>query len=223
MDILTASPTPIVLRSGPQRIVLTELLSAIQSCRSETYALWEHSLAVAATARQLALSLGLSREHRRLAYLSGLLHDVGKSSMCHATLFKPGPLTVDERSYLRQHPRLGAELVEELKAPEVLDAVHCHHELFDGSGYPFGLQETQIPILARIVGVADYYEALRESRPYRPLACTHGEALAIISSLAETRKLDPAVCARLEIAVASRSQEPFKLFERFSIFFELAA
>lgn len=114
-------------------------------------------------------------------------------------------------------------MVEELQAPEVLDAVHCHHELFDGSGYPFGLQEMQIPILARIVGVADYYEALRESRPYRPLACTHAQALAIISSLAETRKLDPAVCDRLEIAVASRSQEPFKLFERFSIFFELAA
>ena len=204
-------------------MVMSELLEAIRSCRSETYALWEHSLAVAATARQLAVVLGLSREHRRLAYLSGLLHDVGKSSMCYATLFKPGPLTVEERSYLRQHPELGAAMVQELKAPEVLDAVHCHHELFDGSGYPFGLQEMQIPILARIVGVADYYEALRESRPYRPLACTHEEAIAVILTLAETGKLDPVVCARLEVAVATRSQEPFKLFARFSIFFELAA
>lgn len=203
--------------------MLGELLDAIRSCRTDTYELWEHSLAVAATARQLACALGLSREHRRLAYLSGLLHDVGKSTMCYATLFKPGPLTTEERSYLREHPQLGAAMVEELKAPEVLDAVHCHHELFDGSGYPFGLQEAQIPILARIVGVADYYEALCESRPYRPVACTHEEAVAIIDTLAATGKLDPTVCAKLEFATAARSQEPFKMFERFSLFFELAA
>lgn len=223
VDILTGRPTPIVLRSGPQRIVLGELIQAIRSCRTDTYQLWEHSLAVAATARQLAAVLGLSREHRRLAYLSGLLHDVGKSTMCHATLFKPGPLTTDERLYLREHPQLGAGMVQELCAPEVLDAVHCHHEMFDGTGYPFGLREAQIPVLARIVGVADYYEALCESRPYRPVACTHDEAISIIATLAQVGKLDPVVCSRLEAAVASRSQKPFKMFERFSLFFELAA
>ncbi len=222
VNISQCTPTPIVLRSGPQRAVLTDLLTSIRSCRNETYALWEHSLAVAATARQLAAQLGLSRELRRLAYLSGLLHDVGKSAMCYATLFKPGPLTTEERTYLRLHPQLGANMVQDLKTPEILDAVNCHHELFDGSGYPFGLQATQIPILARIVGVADYYEALRESRPYRPLACTHSEAIGIISTLAECEKLDPMICAHLEVAVGPNSKEPVKLFERFSIFFELS-
>ncbi len=221
MEILTGRPTPIVLRSGPQRIVLGELIQAIRSCRTETYELWKHSLAVAATARQLAAALGLSREHRRMAYLSGLLHDVGKSAMCHATLFKPGPLSPDERLYLREHPQVGADMVEELRSPEVHEAVNCHHELFDGSGYPFGLKERQIPILARIVGVADYYEALCESRPYRPIACTHEEAVAIIDCLAEAGKLDANICGRLEDAVASRSQGPVKMFERFSVFFEL--
>jgi len=211
-----------LLRSGPQRLVLTDLLHAIRSCRSDSYALWDHSIAVAARSRHLAAAMGLRREDRRLAYLGGLLHDVGKSAVCHATLFKAGPLDDSERLHLQEHPRLGAELVVDLGAPAVHDAVSCHHELFDGTGYPFGLSGRQTPLIARIVGVADYYEALRESRPYRPNARSHVEAMTIIGTLAHGGKLDPGICSTLAATVGFQV-EPVKLFARFSMIFEYAA
>jgi putative nucleotidyltransferase with HDIG domain len=201
--------------------LLASLLESIRACRTERYALWDHSIAVASTARRLAVAMSLPRHHQRLAYLGGLLHDVGKTETCGAALFKPGPLTADERKVMNLHPVVGAGLVRELGVEAVTHAVHFHHELFDGTGYPLGLRGDEIPLVARIVAVADYYEALCESRPYRPVALTHEAALVHITLLAGERKLDPAACSALAHAGVARAPAHSRDFERAAQFFEL--
>ncbi len=198
----------------PRRILLTNLLDAIRGCRNESYALWDHSIRVAATAWRLAVAHGARADVRRFAYLGGLLHDVGKTVTCANMLFKPGPLTLEERRVMNLHPADGAQLVRGLRLDAVTDAVHLHHELFDGTGYPFGLRGDEIPLVARIVAVADYYEALCESRPYRPIACSPDEALALVAGLASERKLDPAICRLLPTIVGASARGASKDFER---------
>jgi HD-GYP domain-containing protein (c-di-GMP phosphodiesterase class II) len=203
------------------RRLLASLLDAIRACRTETYALWDHSIRVASTARRLAVAVGLAPETRRLAYLGGLLHVVGKTATCTRALFKPGPLTAEERRVMNLHPELGERLVRGLELDEVTAAVHLHHELCDGTGYPFGLRGREIPEVARLVSVADYYEALCESRPYRPVACSRGEALALVGSLAADGKLDAAICRNLPPASRPGTADASKDFERAARFFEL--
>jgi putative nucleotidyltransferase with HDIG domain len=200
---------------------LAGLLGAIHSCRNESYALWDHSIAVASTARRLAIAAGHSRHTQRLAYLGGLLHDVGKTATCRMALFKPGPLTAAERKLMNQHPVAGARLVRGLGLAAVTDAVHLHHEMFDGSGYPFGLRGGEIPVIARLVSVADYFEAMTESRPYRPVALGAHEALARIAALAGEGRLDPAVCGLLEFVAGGPARSPSKDFERAVQVFDL--
>jgi putative nucleotidyltransferase with HDIG domain len=181
---------------------------AIRACRNETYRLWDHSVAVASTSGRLAAAMGLGAREVRLAYASGLLHDVGKTLTSAGTLFKAGPLDDDEREEMRRHPTDGAELVSELGDEALGEAVLCHHELFDGSGYPFGLRGGEIPLHARIVSVADYYEAMREARPYRPVSWGHAEVLDLISKLTEQGIFDPAIAHALPDALARPACEP---------------
>jgi putative nucleotidyltransferase with HDIG domain len=206
---------------APQRALLDDLLGSIWACRCDSYALWNHSIAVASTARSLAAAAGLPRATQRLAYLGGLLHDVGKTATCAATLFKPGPLTDAERKEMNLHPVTGAGLVRDLGLTVVTDAVHLHHELFDGTGYPFGLRGAEIPVVARVVAVADYYEALRESRPYRPIACSREESLSRLAELGAARRLDPGICRLLGHVVRQTSPAPSKTFERAAQAFQL--
>lgn len=209
------------LYPSDRRKMFTNLLASIRCCRTETYTLWDHSIAVAATSLRLAVALGLPRETCQLVYLGGLLHDVGKTASCAVTLFKPGPLTPSERKHIQMHPVTGARMVNPLGIGIVEDAVHCHHELFDGSGYPFGLKGRSIPQPARIVAVADYYEALRECRPYRPVACTHSEALAIVTDLARQEKLDPSVARFLNsVTGKGRLTSYSKIFQMTDDFFD---
>lgn len=193
--------------------VLGGLLAMIQACRDESYALWDHSLAVGATSHRLAAALGLPPGARRLVYVGGLLHDVGKTLSRFETLFKPGPLDAEEREHMRLHPVTGARLVRGLELEPVADAVLRHHELFDGSGYPGGLSGARIPLIARIVTVADHYEAMRESRPYRPIPSTRGEALALVARLGAAEKLDPRVAGLLHRVVTPAAPRPARYLQ----------
>lgn len=206
---------------APKQALLDDLLASIWSCRCESYALWNHSIAVASMARSLAAAAGLPRGAQRLAYIGGLLHDVGKTTTCAATLFKPGPLTDAERKEMNLHPVTGAELVRDLGLTVVTDAVHLHHEMFDGTGYPFGLRGAEIPVVARVVAVADYYEALRESRPYRPVACSREESLSRLAELGAARRLDPGICRLLGHVARQPSPPASKTFERAAEAFQL--
>jgi putative two-component system response regulator len=126
----------------------------------------------------MGLSVGYSAQVRYAASL----HDIGKVVIPDSILNKPGPLNDDEWAVMRQHSRLGFNILRGAADPTVrlaANVVLYHHECWDGSGYPDGLAGEAIPREARIVGVCDVYHALRETRPYRdPL--THDHALSMM-------------------------------------------
>ena len=127
-----------------------------------------HGSRVAALAAPLADVLGLSRDDRRRLHIAAHLHDVGKVRVDMRVVQKPGPLTAAEWVHMRRHPLEGFRIVDGLVHARIADTVLAHHERFDGSGYPFGLRGDEIPYLARILLVADAYDAMTSDRPYQP-------------------------------------------------------
>jgi HD-GYP domain-containing protein (c-di-GMP phosphodiesterase class II) len=128
-----------------------------------------HSERVAALARRIALAAGLARGAADTIAQAGLLHDLGKIGIPEGVLRKPGPLSEEEWVVIRRHPLVGARIVAPLEFfTDGAVIVRHHHERHDGSGYPDGLRGELIPLGARIVAVADVYDALISDRPYRP-------------------------------------------------------
>ena len=149
-----------------------------------------HSEDVTDHAVMLAKYLSLSEESQRTLRIAGLLHDVGKVGVPDAILQKPGRLTVDEYDVVKHHVQLSELIIKEVpNLSEVVEAVGAHHERFDGTGYPRGLQGEEIPRLGRILAVADAYSAMTTDRPYRK-AMSHAEAKAELLGVAGTQ-LDP--------------------------------
>ena len=131
-------------------------------------------------------------------------HDVGKVHTPREVLTKPGRLTDAEYEIVKKHPGDGAAMVAEMGDPEITAMVRHHHERLDGSGYPDGLAAGDIPLGARIIAVADTFDAMTSGRPYRA-ACKHKKALDVLSGEAGTR-LDPvAVAAFLRYYSGKRS------------------
>jgi HD-GYP domain-containing protein (c-di-GMP phosphodiesterase class II) len=149
-----------------------------------------HGARVAALAEPVAVQLGWDRDRIRALRFAAPLHDVGKVKVRPQLLGKPGPLTLDELAEIRAHPQAGAQLVRPLRRFRVaLPYVLFHHEQWDGGGYPTGLSGRRIPIEARIVAIADAFDAMISTRPYRP-ALTHAHALAEVERGAGTQ-FDP--------------------------------
>jgi putative nucleotidyltransferase with HDIG domain len=127
-----------------------------------------HSATVAVYARDIAKEIGLSEDAQKQAHLCGLLHDIGKIGVPTGLLEKEGPLASSERSTIEMHAEVGATILCRVEGyAEIAQAVRHHHERFDGLGYPERLEGEAIPILARIVAVADSYSAMTSKRPYR--------------------------------------------------------
>lgn len=127
-----------------------------------------HSAAVAVYARDIAAELGLSRKEQELAHLAGLLHDVGKVGLPPGILEKEGPLTPSERRLMQDHSVIGERILANVEGyEEIASVVRHHHERMDGKGYPDELLGSEIPLLARILAVADAYNAMTSKRPYR--------------------------------------------------------
>jgi HD-GYP domain-containing protein (c-di-GMP phosphodiesterase class II) len=128
-----------------------------------------HSERVARIAVRLGREMGLAGSALSDLYLAALLHDVGKMGIRDEILFKPGPLSSAEFAQVRDHPVAGAAVVAQVKPLAYLcPVIRGHHERYDGTGYPDGLKGKSIPLLARIVAVADSCVAMMSSRPYRP-------------------------------------------------------
>lgn len=154
--------------------------------------------------------MGLPTETLANLRIAGLLHDVGKIGIPDSILNKPGRLTKEEWELVRTHPSVGASILA--KAPlltEVMPIVLGHHEHFDGSGYPHRLAREDIPLGARILAVADAYDAMTSHRPYRP-AMSHEDALAELKANA-VRQFDPEVVAALEKASLQLEEAPLAL------------
>jgi len=158
-----------------------------------------HASAVGAIALAIATELRLSAADRRSVELGALLHDVGKLSIPDRVLMKPGPLNELEWEAMRRHATLGERLLARIvQQPEVLAAVRSHHERWDGNGYPDGKRGEEIPLPARIVAVADAFQAMIEPRPYR---APRTPASALGESASQSgRQFDPA-CVRALFAV----------------------
>jgi len=128
----------------------------------------EHTAAVGRVAVAIATELKLPAAERRHVELGALLHDVGKLSIPDRVLMKPGPLNELEWEAMRRHATLGERLLARIvQQPDVLAVVRSHHERWDGRGYPDGKRGEEIPLPARIVAVADAFQAMIEPRPYR--------------------------------------------------------
>lgn len=158
--------------------VLSSLAYAMEQRDKGTYG---HSRRVSYTARLIAAALGLGEQERFDLKTAALLHDIGKIGITDFILAKEGPLSDEERAVIRNHPQKGVEILKPLKQYEqILPGILHHHERYDGSGYPGGLAGEQIPLHARIIAIADTYDAIISTRPYRK-GNTHAEALDELS------------------------------------------
>jgi putative nucleotidyltransferase with HDIG domain len=127
-----------------------------------------HTLRVAEMTVNLARALGLSERDLVQVRWGGLLHDIGKMGVPDNILLKPGPLTDEEWVIMKRHPGLAFEMLSPINYLQAaLDIPYCHHEKWDGSGYPRGLKGEEIPLAARIFAVVDVWDALTSDRPYR--------------------------------------------------------
>lgn len=150
-----------------------------------------HSEDVMTYSLMIAQEMGLDEETRRIIAVAALLHDVGKIGVPDAILRKPSSLTPDELAAIRQHPEMGAIIVSAVPGLEsTLHAVRHHHECWDGTGYPSGLAGEDIPLIARLMAVADAYNAMTTNRPYRQ-AMAPMKALSILEQGAGSQ-WDPA-------------------------------
>jgi putative nucleotidyltransferase with HDIG domain len=160
-----------------------------------------HSLRVARLARQLASRLGCSADEQQQIYLGGLLHDLGKLGLERSLLEKSEALSAQELEQLRQHPEMGYQMLRNIMPLQaILPMVLQHHEQPDGGGYPLGLQLGQISLGAKIIAVADSYDALTQDRPYRP-GCPPDQALLTLAA-GSGQQWDRDVVAAL-LAIAS--------------------
>jgi diguanylate cyclase (GGDEF)-like protein len=164
-----------------------------------------HSQRVAQLAVRLAARLGLSREELELTQLAASLHDVGKLALPEDLLRKQAPLTEPEWATLRQHAQIGFRMIESLGVDPVAKWVLHHHERWDGTGYPDRLAGSKIPVGARIIFVADAYDAMTSERFYRR-RCSADEALAEIVCCAGTQ-FDPSVVDALSAELATHGVE----------------
>ncbi|MGH7325021.1 MAG: HD-GYP domain-containing protein [Candidatus Rokuibacteriota bacterium] len=170
------------LYQGMQRAVCQSLMGLANALETKDPYTRGHSERVGACSRSLAAALALGALEVEAIAQAGLLHDLGKIGVPEAVLGKRGPLTEDEWSLMRRHPVLGAQIVapfEFLAAAAPL--IRHHHERWDGSGYPDGLIGEAIPLGARIIAVADVYDALTSDRPYR-VALDHPQAVEALAA-----------------------------------------
>jgi len=152
----------------------------------------EHSELMSKVAVEIAKHLGLSESEVETVRLGAMLHDLGKIGINELILLKRGKLTNEEYEIVKQHPQIGAEIVRTVHAlKDVIPLILYHHERFDGSGYLAGLKEEEIPIGARIIGIADVYQALRSDRPYRK-AFSKDKAIEIIQ-IGSKKQFDPKI------------------------------
>ena len=173
-------------------------LQALKAYDEDT---WAHSLRVAELSVRLARLMGLPGDLLAEIEVGALLHDIGKLRVPRTVLHKRPPLTRGEYSLLQSHPLSGYEMLSQAHWMQgALDVPLSHHERWDGSGYPYGLCEEQIPLAARIVAAADVWDALVSDRPYRPALQEH-IAYDRISALAG-RHFDPAVVEILQQSFA---------------------
>jgi putative nucleotidyltransferase with HDIG domain len=165
-----------------------------------------HSAAVAIYARDIAARMGLSIAEQQLAHLCGLVHDIGKVGLPPGLLEKPGPLSLHERRLMEEHPVIGQRILEKVdNYGSIATVVRHHHERVDGNGYPDGLVGNDIPLISRILAVADAYDAMTSDRPYRDAMPSQVARLRLAQAVES--QFDTTVVAAFEAILATATDE----------------
>jgi putative nucleotidyltransferase with HDIG domain len=160
-----------------------------------------HSAAVAVYSRDIAARMGLDLEEQQLVHLCGLVHDIGKVGLPVGLLEKPGALTLDERRQMEDHAAIGERILSKVDDySEIARVVRHHHERVDGLGYPDRLAAEEIPLLSRIIAVADAYDAMTSDRPYRDAMPSRVARLRLAQAVES--QFDTAVVAAFEAILA---------------------
>ena len=164
-----------------------------------------HSAAVAVYARDIAARMELSLEEQHLAHLAGLVHDIGKIGLPPGLLEKPGSLTLAERRQMEKHSAIGERILQNVEAyREVAAIVRHHHERVDGEGYPDQIRGDDIPKIARIISVADAYNAMTSDRPYRDAMPSRVARFRLAQAVGS--QFDTSVVAAFEAILASETE-----------------
>jgi len=164
-----------------------------------------HSAAVAIYSRDIAKRMGLSEEEQQKAHLCGLVHDIGKIGLPAGLLEKPGALTLDERRQMQEHSAIGERILANVEDyAEIATIVRHHHERVDGQGYPDGRSYEAIPLLSRIIAVADAYNAMTSDRPYRDAMPSRVARLRLAQAV--DSQFDTTVVAAFEAILASADE-----------------
>jgi len=165
-----------------------------------------HSAAVAVYARDIAARMGLGEEEQRLAHLCGLVHDIGKVGLPPGLLEKPGALTLEERRQMETHSEIGERILAKVEGyQEIARIVRHHHERIDGEGYPDGVAGDDIPLVSRIISVADAYNAMTSDRPYRDAMPSRVARLRLAQAVES--QFDTNVVATFEAILAGSTEE----------------
>lgn len=165
-----------------------------------------HSAAVAVYSRDIASQMGLSESEQRAVHLAGLVHDIGKIGLPSGLLEKEGPLTLEERRVMQRHSEIGERILTNVQSYEdIAQIVRHHHERVDGNGYPDGRAGEEIPLLARIIAVADAYNAMTSDRPYREAMPSPVARMRLAHAVGS--QFDISVVAAFEALLASADEE----------------
>jgi putative nucleotidyltransferase with HDIG domain len=165
-----------------------------------------HSAAVAIYARNIAERLELEPRQQQLVHLCGLVHDIGKIGLPPGLLEKPGALTLEERRQMEEHPAIGERILAKVDDyAEIAKIVRHHHERVDGQGYPDGLVGEEIPLLSRIISVADAYNAMTSDRPYRDAMPSQVARLRLAQAVES--QFDTTIVAAFEAILAGATED----------------
>jgi putative nucleotidyltransferase with HDIG domain len=164
-----------------------------------------HSAAVAIYARDIARRMDLSERDQAVAHLCGLVHDIGKIGLPAGLLEKPGALTLEERRLMERHSEIGERILTNVDDyAEIASIVRHHHERVDGNGYPDGLSADAIPLISRIVAVADAYNAMTSDRPYREAMPSRVARIRLAQAVES--QFDTSVVAAFEALLAGATE-----------------
>jgi response regulator RpfG family c-di-GMP phosphodiesterase len=164
-----------------------------------------HSAAVAVYSRDIAARMGLDEATQQKIYVSGLVHDIGKIGLSAGLLEKPGALTLEERRQMQEHSSIGERILANVETyPDIAVIVRHHHERVDGNGYPDNLVGDEIPLLSRIIAVADAYNAMTSNRPYREAMPSRVARLRLAQAVES--QFDTSVVAAFEAILASSDE-----------------
>jgi putative nucleotidyltransferase with HDIG domain len=192
-EIMTSEVLSMGAKPDREPGILSTIYALAATVDAKDHYTYGHSKKVSKYATDIAEALGYSQERIATLRAAALLHDIGKIGVSDRVLMKTGPLSSEDWEPIRAHPKLGVAILKHVESLSgCLAAIQYHHERYDGSGYPAGLKGENIPLDARIMAVADSYDAMTSLRPYRQGKFTSEQALAELKHCAGTQ-FDPRV------------------------------